>query len=251
MKSGIYQITNRRNGNRYIGSSYDIARRWASHRKCLRAGTHHSRYLQAAWNKDGEEAFDFSVLIYCQESGLIPNEQEAMDLHRPAYNMRKIAGSSLGCEQSHETKQRLSARMKALWTDPEYRERQSDSNRAKMLDPEVRAIHSSAVRTALAKPSARENLSRAQTEAQNRVEVKEKIRAMAKARWSDPDYRERHSAANRAQRRDGSKVDESVLSAVEAELAAGASQRLIAKTYGIDQSTVSDIKNRKHWRQAA
>lgn len=60
--AGIYQILNIKNGKRYIGSSVDIELRWYNHRKELNEGIHHSPYLQSAWNKYGEDSFEFSVL---------------------------------------------------------------------------------------------------------------------------------------------------------------------------------------------
>lgn len=63
MKFGVYEIKNVKNGKRYIGStkkSFDI--RWEQHRKNLRKNNHINNHLQHAWNKYGEESFEFSVI---------------------------------------------------------------------------------------------------------------------------------------------------------------------------------------------
>ena len=59
---GVYKILNRKNGKFYIGSSVDIEKRFNSHRKKLIAGTHNNKHLQNAWNKYGEDSFEFFVL---------------------------------------------------------------------------------------------------------------------------------------------------------------------------------------------
>jgi group I intron endonuclease len=58
----IYWIKNRLNGKFYVGSTTQRYVRWKTHKKKLRAGTHHCAHLQAAWKKYGEDAFDFSVV---------------------------------------------------------------------------------------------------------------------------------------------------------------------------------------------
>ena len=49
--SGVYQIVNELNGHRYIGSSKNIQHRILVHRSALRRNSHHSIYLQNAFNK--------------------------------------------------------------------------------------------------------------------------------------------------------------------------------------------------------
>ena len=65
MTSGVYVITNTRDGKRYVGVSRDIDNRWYSHRYELNRGKHGSTSLQQAWNEYGESAFAFAVLEEC------------------------------------------------------------------------------------------------------------------------------------------------------------------------------------------
>ena len=55
MIAGVYKIRNLIDGKVDIGSSANVKARWYAHRYELRLGTHHSRYLQRAWDKYGEE----------------------------------------------------------------------------------------------------------------------------------------------------------------------------------------------------
>lgn len=59
----IYRILCLVSGRVYIGQTMsNPARRWSEHKCALRHGRHSNPHLQAAWNKYGEQAFDFSVL---------------------------------------------------------------------------------------------------------------------------------------------------------------------------------------------
>lgn len=63
---GIYCIENLANNKKYIGQSNDIEKRWCQHKNDLYHNQHHNKHLQSAWNKYGEESFDFYVLENCE-----------------------------------------------------------------------------------------------------------------------------------------------------------------------------------------
>ncbi len=67
IKSGIYRIRNLINNKSYIGSAVNFKRRWNYHKQDLIACRHHSKYLQNAWNKYGEAAFEFKVMEYVED----------------------------------------------------------------------------------------------------------------------------------------------------------------------------------------
>jgi len=110
MASGIYQIKNTLNGNRYIGSAADLRRRWQQHLSALRHSQHHNRHLQRAFDKYGEEAFIFEVLEEdIEPENLIEREQHYFDTLEPAYNTSPTAGSQLGMRRTDETRAKISA----------------------------------------------------------------------------------------------------------------------------------------------
>lgn len=107
-QGGIYRILNARNGHRYIGSAVNLRERESVHRRGLRKGSHHSRYLQRAWDKYEERAFRFFPLIYLEPWELIRHEQFFIDTLKPEYNICKVAGSQLGVKHSEESKAKQS-----------------------------------------------------------------------------------------------------------------------------------------------
>lgn len=107
MKTGIYAIEHVESGKVYIGSAVDFVRRWGLHRYQLRRNKHHSNYLQHAWNKYGEGAFEFRKLITCEKEDLIFWEQLFINGHKAAdmvfgYNSSPTAGNSLGWRPTPE-----------------------------------------------------------------------------------------------------------------------------------------------------
>lgn len=110
--SGIYELVNQNNGKIYIGSSIDLARRFAKHRSQLDRGVHHSRILQNAWNKYGGHAFTFRPLLICAPNMLLFFEQRCIDAYKPAYNVSPTAASLLGVKYSEARRMRHAAGMR-------------------------------------------------------------------------------------------------------------------------------------------
>ena len=65
MSIGIYKIQNLINNKVYIGQSVDIEKRWSTHKTELKNNYHYNIHLQNAWNKYGEENFEFSIVEEC------------------------------------------------------------------------------------------------------------------------------------------------------------------------------------------
>lgn len=107
--SGIYEIVNTVNGHRYIGSAVNIDKRWREHLLQLKKHTHHSVYLQRAWDKHGSSCFTFSVIEHCVKEQLIDREQFYINAFSPEYNICKIANSRLGTKWTDESKKKLSS----------------------------------------------------------------------------------------------------------------------------------------------
>ena len=97
MKSGVYKITNVKNGKFYIGSAKDIDRRWWEHKNDLKKNKHINPKLQHAWDFYGETNFDFIILENADETVLVQREQFYLDMFKPymrdiGYNITPTAG---------------------------------------------------------------------------------------------------------------------------------------------------------------
>lgn len=175
-ESGIYEIVNLVNGKRYVGSACDLKRRKTDHWKLLRGRRHHSRYLQASWNKHGEQAFCFRLLEQVAEKvRLIEREQHYIDTLTPEYNMHPNARSALGVKRSAETRAKVAAAnrgrtygvatrhkvgeaSKRAWKNPEVRAKLLAARRIAWDDPERRRKGCEAARNLWADQTTREKL---------------------------------------------------------------------------------------------
>lgn len=105
---GVYEIRNLRDGRVYVGSAQVIEWRWRGHRHRLRKGNHHSPRLQRAWDRDGEDAFEFRILEEISDvQWLRVIEQAWMDFlgahtTRGGYNNAPLAGRTLGYKPTPE-----------------------------------------------------------------------------------------------------------------------------------------------------
>lgn len=155
--SGVYTIQNTVSGAIYIGSAGRFKRRFSQHRTALRGGYHQNSHLQYAWNKYGEQSFEFKVLLVCLPKHMQDYEQRCLDSMSPAYNKSRSAfsGIPVGARLTKNHKAKVGEASKRLWKMPEYRrsvtaaireamtieEKAKRSQRTKMLwaNPEYRA----------------------------------------------------------------------------------------------------------------
>ena len=131
MTCGIYMIQNKVNGKIYIGQSVNIEKRWKNHKSELRGNHHDNEHLQHAWNKYGEDNFEFTVICECDENQLNAREEyyifELMSYdRRVGYNRTYGGGSGLPTE---ETRQKRSEIQKIRMSNPEIRKKISEANK--------------------------------------------------------------------------------------------------------------------------
>jgi len=138
MPSGIYQIRNNLNGNRYVGSAVNLDRRWQDHLTRLRRGQHRNAHLQAAFSKYDKGTFVFEVLEHVAPDNLIGREQHYLDMLSPEYNISPTADSSLGVRHTNETKQKISAAMTGKHLSEETRQKIGESNKRRIVSEQTK-----------------------------------------------------------------------------------------------------------------
>lgn len=140
MTCGVYQITNTANGKRYIGSSYNITKRWINHRLELDTGIHHNRHLQNAWDKYDKSVWQWSILEKCEKENLIIREQSYLPPEKTYralkkngfYNESPIAGTRAGKKESEEVRRKKSERAKIQFGTDEDRRKMSERMKGKL-----------------------------------------------------------------------------------------------------------------------
>lgn len=138
INSGVYGIVNTVNKKVYIGSTAGtFKKRFNCHKRQLRLGRHGNRHLQAAWDKYGEESFEFCVVEECEPGFCTVLETWWIDYYEATnrdkgYNKREVADSNLGIKRSDETRLKQSERAK----------NRSESVRANMSAAQLGKKHS-------------------------------------------------------------------------------------------------------------
>ncbi|CAO3588781.1 unnamed protein product [Absidia cylindrospora] len=108
-QSGIYMFLCNSTNKCCIGSSLDLRRRmWSYYSPFVRK--REDRLIHRAIEKYGEEDFSLIILEFCPEDAviLLKQEQLALDLWKPQYNVRVIAGAPGGYIHTDETKALMS-----------------------------------------------------------------------------------------------------------------------------------------------
>ena len=107
-RPGVYQISNTETGERYIGSSINVAARWSKHKCDLRKGRHTNPNMQQAWDRFGEDCFRVEILLEVDTPmKLITEEQRFLDDFLPEYNRSPSAGSNLGMKHTQQSKENI------------------------------------------------------------------------------------------------------------------------------------------------
>lgn len=141
-KSAVYKIGNKINGKCYVGSTArSLHERLANHRNMLRRGQHPTLHLQRAWNKYGEEAFEFVMLEACEPERCLEREDwwiDRLDAYGSGYNGCPKARSRLGTKHTEESKAKNRASHLGKKASDEVRAKMSESQKERLKDSEER-----------------------------------------------------------------------------------------------------------------
>ena len=90
--SAIYKITNTITGDCYIGSSKDIKRRWAEHKKLSVWNRQPNNPMYQDMKKYGVDKFELEILAEVEPDKLKEMEQQFIEELKPAYNSNRAKG---------------------------------------------------------------------------------------------------------------------------------------------------------------
>lgn len=221
MATGVYAIRCLANGKVYVGSAaVSTRKRWENHRRKLRGNRHENKYLQAAWDKHGEDAFEFVVIEECAPADCIAREQHWIDSTRATdrafgFNLAPTAGSSLGYRHTEAAKAKVSAffrgrklsvetraKMSAAHQNPspEYRELMSRIKRGEVRSPETRAKIGAANRGKKLSEETRAKIGAASLGRRHSEETKSWLSSVLKGRRKSDATRAKMIEARRRQR---------------------------------------------------
>ena len=123
-KTGIYQIKNKINNKKYIGSTRvtghkfpcrnGFFKRWTTHKNSLNNNSHRNYHLQNAWNKYGEQNFEFEILSLCPPEYCFKLEQWFVDNLKPEYNIKLIIQGRNSYKWTDEQRKNASIKRKNL-----------------------------------------------------------------------------------------------------------------------------------------
>lgn len=226
---GIYRITNKKDGKSYIGKTgVNFGDRWDSHRSLLRHGKHDNPYLQAAWNKYGEESFEFAVVQLVDDVELL-NELEMKYIaefrnNSSSYNLHDggDGGYNLGKHLSEETKRKIGEKNR----QNSLGRKASEETRRKMSESHKRRYEKW------------DELDRAAWGAMSSS-------CASGYHWSK-DAKNRFSMRQR-EHPNSAKLTPDDVREIRRMWAVGSKPSDISKKYGIAQSTVYNIVRRRRW----
>lgn len=122
MTCGIYWIRNIVNDKRYIGLAVNIEKRHIIHKSTLRGNYHDNDYLQKAWNKYGEDNFEFKIIKKCERDEKTLREKEIYYIRKyksfrgdgKGYNLNRGGDGNLGWSPTDEQRKASSESRKGI-----------------------------------------------------------------------------------------------------------------------------------------
>lgn len=118
LNCGIYIIECNSNCALYVGQSSNIRSRWSDHRKSLKVGRHHNKFLQACYDKYGAASILYKRVIACSVPNLPFYEQLIADGYRRLGVELFNTGDYLTTPARGRSRKDNSDRLKAMHSNP-------------------------------------------------------------------------------------------------------------------------------------
>jgi len=257
----VYAIIHKASSRRYIGSATHTRERFNYHHRRLRANTHCNQYLQHAWNKYGEDAFDFVLLETIDDPRkLVLLEQKWLDRYQTysrtyGFNICPVAGSPLGRKLTKEHKEKIRRARKSRQLSEQTKHKISlaakgnkrglGKHNGKLTSSDVKAIKTRLATTSDTRDSIAKDFG---------VHPHTIYRIIRRECWWNvvlSDELEKQISARIAtyakRNRKNAKVTPEQVSEIKRRITSGETNVSIAQDYPIGPESVSGIKNGRRW----
>ena len=140
MDCGIYCLTCKPTSKKYIGQSVSISQRKWHHLHQLKKGKHYNQHLQRAYNKHGEDAFVFRVLVECHRDDLDAAELFFIRMFDTTnrYNGYNLKAGGNSSAVASETKEKIRQALIGHEVSEESRAKIAESGMGRVQSPETR-----------------------------------------------------------------------------------------------------------------
>jgi len=271
--SGIYIIRNTENNKCYIGQSLKVKDRIRRHKYVFRHNKHSNQYLQAAWNKYGEKAFQFS--IYCCVLGLTKKavldnlsvlEKEIIKKCASFINGYNLTTGGENHKVSEKTKQKLSESHMGIKCSEYCREMSRKRMKGRIVSKETRQRISEALKGRYSgripwnkgKKIDSPPWNKGKKGYTTKPASEERKRKIGNAQKGEKNHnfgktipssvKDKIRASNQGSKCYLAKLNETKVMDIKTRLLAGEKGIILARKYGVHPVQISRIKKGKTWR---
>lgn len=201
---GIYEIVHIESGKLYGGQAINIRKRWIAHRYALNHNNHRNRYLQNAWNKYGEAAFQFRVIedfSYLADDELrkaLDNAEFQWLMKNQSNSYNLMMATERGISGSQELKEWFSEFHSALWKDEEHRKARILAITRGINKEDAKKRRGDAIKAAKNKPEVKKAISEQMIQMWKNEDHQLAQSVKMKAKWQDQNYIEKQSKSRKA-----------------------------------------------------
>lgn len=254
---GVYRILNIVDGKIYVGSSVDIQRRIKSHTHELRKGTHNNKYLQRAWNKYGENSFEFSVIEEVSDKSILRDrEQYYIQLtncsnHFIGYNLLNNTNIGLGVSASDEIKAKISEACSGE-KNGNYGREHTEEELKRMYANRWGENYVKKSRVYKHKSDEEKQLSRKRMSEKMKhqivsEETRRKLSEYRKGKHHSAETKARFSRQRQGKLNANSKLSKEQVFEIYEKMNSGVNYKDVCKEYNIGQCWAYKIKKKEHW----
>jgi group I intron endonuclease len=205
----VYAVIHRLSEDAYVGCSARLEVRWTEHKRQLTLGRHSSPRLQAAWDKDGETAFMFTILAVLTDVSHASAKRSELEwiTEIGSYNEVKADTENQKFVLPELLRMQLAKQNRIRGRTPEQREIMRQHTKRRWADPELRKPMLAGLEQGNGFYKGMPSVRSAEQITEHAQHMKDiwadpergaKLRNRPLTRWKDPEAKARHAEKMRA-----------------------------------------------------